>query len=104
MLDVLLAKLDQAQRRRALPRPQRQVEKIGGDKVKQLVVVKSGIDAETGKKIQTASSRASSRCRPPIQGDTVRVTGAKRDELQAAIALLRKELADQPLSFDNFRD
>jgi len=39
-----------------------------------------------------------------IQGDTVRVTGAKRDELQAAMALIRKEIPDAPLSFDNFRD
>ena len=38
-----------------------------------------------------------------IQGDAVRVSGAKRDDLQAAIALLRRELADVPLSFDNFR-
>jgi uncharacterized protein YajQ (UPF0234 family) len=39
-----------------------------------------------------------------IQGDAVRVTGAKKDELQAAMALLRKEVADVPLSFNNFRD
>jgi uncharacterized protein YajQ (UPF0234 family) len=39
-----------------------------------------------------------------IQGDTVRVAGAKRDDLQAAMALIRKEIADQPLSFNNFRD
>ena len=39
-----------------------------------------------------------------IQGDTVRVTGAKRDDLQAAMALLKREIADMPISFDNFRD
>jgi uncharacterized protein YajQ (UPF0234 family) len=39
-----------------------------------------------------------------IQGDTVRVAGAKRDDLQAAMALISKEIADQPLSFNNFRD
>jgi uncharacterized protein YajQ (UPF0234 family) len=39
-----------------------------------------------------------------IQGDAVRISGAKRDDLQAAMALLRKDMTDIPLSFDNFRD
>jgi len=80
------------------------VEKIGGDKVKQLIVVKSGIDTETAKKIQTAMKQSKLKVQASIQGDTVRVTGAKRDELQAAMALIRKEIPDAPLSFDNFRD
>ena len=80
------------------------VEKIGGDKVKQLIVVKSGIDSETAKKIQTAMKQSKLKVQASIQGDTVRVTGAKRDELQAAMALIRKEIPDAPLSFDNFRD
>jgi len=78
--------------------------KLGGDKLKLPAPVKSGIDAENGKKIQTLLKGSKLKVQGAIQGDAVRVTGAKRDELQAAMALLRKELAALPLSFDNFRD
>ncbi len=78
-------------------------EKLGGDKLKLAVPVKSGIDAETAKKIQTLLKASKIKVQGAIQGDAVRVTGTKRDDLQTAIALLRKELADVPLSFDNFR-
>jgi uncharacterized protein YajQ (UPF0234 family) len=80
------------------------IEKAGGDKVKQVVPVKSGIDAETGKKIQQALKSSKLKVQGSIQGDAVRVAGTKRDDLQAAIALLRKEIADLPLTFENFRD
>ena len=80
------------------------IEKIGGDKVKQLVVVRSGIDGETAKRVQTALKQSKLKVQASIQGDTVRVAGAKRDELQAAMALIRKDVADQPLSFSNLRD
>ena len=80
------------------------IEKIGGDKVKQLIVVKSGIDSETAKKLQTVVKQSKIKVQASIQGDTVRVAGTKRDDLQAAMALIRKEIADQPLSFNNFRD
>ena len=80
------------------------VEKIGGDKVKQVVKVKSGIATEDGKKIQKLIKESKLKVQAAIQGDAVRVTGAKRDDLQAVMALLRKDMADLPLSFDNFRD
>ena len=80
------------------------VEKIGGDKVKQRLVVKSGIDSDTARKIQAAIKSAKMKVQAAIQGDTVRISGGKRDDLQAAIALLRGEIKDQPLSFTNFRD
>ena len=80
------------------------IEKIGGDKVRQTVAVKSGIASDVAKKVQTLVKQSRLKVQAAIQGDSVRVSGAKRDELQAAIALLRKELADVPLSFDNFRD
>src|SRR5215208_1452897 len=80
------------------------IEKIGGDKVKQVLTVKSGIDSETAKKIQTLVKQSKLKVQAAIQGDTVRVTGTKRDDLQGAIALIRKEVADAPLSFTNFRD
>jgi len=104
VMDVLLAKL--AKRNvdvRFLDRSAK-IEKIGGDKVKQVLVVKSGIDSETARKIQTLVKQSKLKVQASIQGDTVRLSGAKRDELQGAIALIRKEVADAPLSFINFRD
>ena len=80
------------------------VVKVGGDKVRQAVTLRCGIDAETGKRIQQAIKGSKLKLQAAIQGDAVRVSGAKRDELQAAMALLRKEVAEWPLSFDNFRD
>jgi cyclic-di-GMP-binding protein len=77
--------------------------KLGGDKLKLPVPVKSGIDAESAKKVQQALKASKLKVQAAIQGDSVRVTGAKKDDLQAAMALLRKELAELPVSFDNFR-
>ncbi len=79
-------------------------EKIGGDKVKQIAKVKSGIESETAKKIQKAIKESKMKVQAAIQGDSVRVTGAKRDDLQAAMALIRKEITEVPLEFNNFRD
>ena len=102
--DILLAKLTKRNVDvRYLDRSAK-VEKIGGDKVKQVVAVKTGIEADVAKKLQTAVKQSKLKVQAAIQGDTVRVSGAKRDDLQAAMALLRKELADVPLTFDNFRD
>ena len=78
--------------------------KLGGDKLRLTVPLKCGIDAETAKKIQTALKASKLKVQGAIQGDAVRVTGAKRDDLQAAMSLLRKEIVDLPLSFNNFRD
>ena len=80
------------------------VEKIGGDKVRQVIKVREGIATEDGKKIQKIIKESKLKVQASIQGDAVRVTGAKRDDLQAVMALLRKEMADLPLSFNNFRD
>ena len=80
------------------------VEKIGGDKVKQVLVVKSGIESDVAKKMQTFIKQSKLKLQAAIQGDSVRVSGAKRDDLQAAMALLKKELPEVPLSFNNVRD
>ena len=80
------------------------VQKIGGDKVKQVIKVKSGIAGDDAKKIQKLIKESKLKVQAAIQGDSVRVTGAKRDDLQAVMALLRKDMAELPLSFDNFRD
>ena len=79
-------------------------QKIGGDKVKQVIKVRNGIESEQAKKIQTLIKGSKLKVQAAIQGDALRVTGAKRDDLQAAMALLRKEITDIPLSFNNFRD
>ena len=80
------------------------VQKMGGDKVKQVIKVRNGIESELGKKIQRLIKDSKLKVQAAIQGDSVRITGAKRDDLQAAMALLRKEISDVPISFNNFRD
>jgi cyclic-di-GMP-binding protein len=79
-------------------------QKLGGDRLKLLVPVKNGVDAETAKKIQGVLKASKLKVQGAFQGDAVRITGNKRDELQAAMALLRKDIDQWPLSFDNFRD
>jgi len=80
------------------------IEKIGGDKVKQIVTVKKGISGDLAKKIVKLVKDSKTKVQASIQGDTVRISGAKRDDLQATIALLRKNVSDTPLDFNNFRD
>ncbi len=80
------------------------VQKIGGDKVKQVIKVRNGIESEAAKKIQRLIKDSKLKVQAAIQGDAVRVSGAKRDDLQAAMALIRKDMTDLPLSFNNFRD
>ena len=70
----------------------------------QLVILRQGIDAETGKKVARLLKDSKLKVQAQIQGDKVRVTGKKRDDLQDAIALLRKGEFDVPLQFNNFRD
>lgn len=80
------------------------IEKIGGDKVKQIIKIKNGIETEAAKKIVRIVKDSKMKVQASIQGESVRITGAKRDDLQAAMAMLRKEVADLPLEFNNFRD
>ena len=77
---------------------------IGGDKVKVVIKVRNGIETEVSKKIQRLIKDSKLKVQAAIQGDAVRVTGAKRDDLQAAMALIRKDMTELPLSFDKFRD
>ncbi|WP_432382865.1 YajQ family cyclic di-GMP-binding protein [Duganella sp. P38] len=80
------------------------IKKIGGDKVRQVIKVKNGIESDAAKKIVRIIKDSKMKVQAAIQGESVRVTGAKRDDLQAAMALLRKEATDLPLEFNNFRD
>src|SRR4030095_4576439 len=95
--DILLAKLTKRGVDMRFLDDSAKIEKIGGDKVKQLVKVKAGIDAQLGRKIQGLVKQSKIKVQAAFQGDTVRVTGAKRDDLQQVIALLKREV-DAPLS------
>jgi uncharacterized protein YajQ (UPF0234 family) len=79
-------------------------EKIGGDKVKQKMTVKSGVDIELAKRIVKMLKDSKMKVTASIQGDAVRVSGAKKDNLQEAIQLVRAGVTDVPLSYQNFRD
>ena len=80
------------------------IEKISGDKVKQPVKVKVGIPQEKGKEIQKLIKESRLKVQGSIQGDAVRISGAKKDDLQAAMQLVRKSVTDLPVQFINFRD
>ena len=80
------------------------VEKISGNKVKQSVTVRTGVEQELAKRIVKLLKDSKLKLQGSIQGDTVRVSGAKRDDLQDAIALVKKSITDFPLQYQNFRD
>ncbi len=80
------------------------IQSISGNKAKQVLTIKSGIEAELAKKIVRIIKDSKLKVQASIQGDAVRVTGAKRDLLQEAIALVRKSVTDYPLEYGNFRD
>ncbi|MFZ9162264.1 MAG: YajQ family cyclic di-GMP-binding protein [Burkholderiaceae bacterium] len=80
------------------------IQKLGGDKIKQVITVRHGIAGDDAKRIVRVIKDSKMKVQAAIQGDAVRITGGKRDDLQAAIALLKKDVSDLPLSFGNFRD
>jgi uncharacterized protein YajQ (UPF0234 family) len=79
-------------------------EKIGGDKVKQTINVKNGIATDLAKKIQKLIKDSKIKVTASIQGESVRVQGTKRDDLQQVIALCKQKVDEVPLQFNNFRD
>jgi cyclic-di-GMP-binding protein len=103
MYDILVAKL--AKRSvdlRCLERSD--IERAGGDKVRQTVTVRTGVDQELAKKVVKLIKDSKLKVQAGIHGEAVRVSGAKKDLLQDTIALLRKSVTDFPLQFTNFRD
>jgi hypothetical protein len=81
------------------------VEKMSGDKVKQIVTLRTGVDQELAKRIvKLLKDNKQLKVQASIQGDAVRVAGPKRDNLQEAIALVRKAITEFPLQYQNFRD
>jgi len=81
-----------------------QVEKISGNKVKQAVTVKTGLETDLAKKIIKYIKDSKLKVQASIQGDVVRITGAKKDVLQETIQLIKKSINNFPLQFQNFRD
>ncbi len=79
-------------------------EKISGNKMKQLLTVRTGVEQELAKKVVKLMKESRLKVQASIQGDAVRVSGAKRDDLQEAIALVKKSITDYPLQYQNFRD
>jgi uncharacterized protein YajQ (UPF0234 family) len=79
-------------------------EKIGGDKVKQIINVKNGIESDLAKKVVKTIKDAKLKVQASIQGEAVRVTGAKKDDLQSAIQLIKSSVSEVPVQFQNFRD
>jgi uncharacterized protein YajQ (UPF0234 family) len=80
------------------------IEKVSGNKVKQVVTLRVGVGADLAKRIVRLIKDSRLKVQASIQGDTVRVSGAKRDDLQSAIALVRAQVTDFPLQYGNFRD
>ncbi|MEO8418219.1 MAG: YajQ family cyclic di-GMP-binding protein [Methylophilaceae bacterium] len=80
------------------------VQKVSGNKVKQELKIRAGIDSDLAKRIVKLIKDSGLKVQASIQGDTVRVNGAKRDVLQDAIAFVKKSVTDFPLQFGNFRD
>ena len=80
------------------------VEKISGSKVKQAVTVRTGVAQDLAKKIVKLVKDSKLKVQAAIQGEAVRVSGTKKDDLQSAIALVKKSITDFPLQYQNFRD
>jgi len=101
--DVLMGKLAKRNVDARFLKPENP-EKIGGDKVKQKMVVKNGVDSDLAKRIVKMLKDSKLKVTGSIQGDVVRVSGGKKDTLQEAIQLVRGGVTDVPLSYQNFRE
>lgn len=103
ILDILRAKLTKRNIDvRCLERGA--IEKVSGNKVRQIVTVKTGLETELAKKIAKILKESKLKVQTSIQGDSLRVSGAKKDILQEAISIVKKTITDFPLQYQNFRD
>ena len=102
--DILFPAMEKKEKESVKRLDAQNIQKISGNKVKQEVKLKIGIETELAKKIVKMIKDAKLKVQATIQGDAVRVTGAKRDDLQACIALVTKEITDYPIKAGNFRD
>lgn len=102
--DILFPEMEKKSRESTKRLDMGDVQSISGNKAKQELKIKSGVDQELGKKIIKLIKDSKLKVQATIQGDAVRVTGAKKDLLQEAIALVKKSITDYPLTYGNFRD
>ncbi|MBK8523106.1 MAG: YajQ family cyclic di-GMP-binding protein [Betaproteobacteria bacterium] len=102
--DILFPAMEKKEKESVKRLDHQTVQKISGNKVKQELKIKIGIESELAKKIVKMIKDAKLKVQAAIQGDAVRVTGAKRDDLQTAIALVTKSITDFPIKYGNFRD
>ena len=102
--DILFPAMEKKEKESVKRLDAQNIQKISGNKVKQEMKLKIGIETELAKKIVKMIKDAKLKVQATIQGDAVRVTGAKRDDLQACIALVTKEITDYPIKAGNFRD
>ena len=102
--DLLFPAMEKKEKESVKRLDHQSVQKISGNKVKQELKIKSGIESELAKKIVKMLKDGKLKVQASIQGDEVRVQGAKRDDLQAAIALVTKNITDFPIRYGNFRD
>ena len=102
--DILFPAMEKKEKESVKRLDAQNIQKISGNKVKQELKLRIGIETELAKKIVKMIKDAKLKVQATIQGDAVRVTGAKRDDLQACIALVTKEITDYPIKAGNFRD
>ena len=102
--DILFPEMEKKDRESTKRLDAGDIQSISGNKAKQLLKVKSGIESELAKTIVKMIKESKLKVQASIQGDAVRVTGAKRDLLQETIALVKKSVTDYPLQYGNFRD
>lgn len=102
--DILLPAMEKKEPDSSKRLDHKDVQKVSGNKVKQELKIRAGIDADLAKRISKLIKDSGMKVQASIQGDTVRVNGAKRDILQEAIVFVKKSVMDFPLQFGNFRD
>lgn len=102
--DILFPAMEKKEKESVKRLDHQTVQKVSGNKVKQELKIKIGIEAELAKKIVKLVKDSKLKVQVSIQGDAVRVSGAKRDELQSCIALVTKAITDFPIKYGNFRD
>lgn len=102
--DILLPAMEKKEPDSSKRLEHKDIQTVSGSKVKQDLVVRDGIDSDLAKKIVRTIKDSRMKVQASIQGESVRVNGAKRDLLQDAIALVKKSVTDFPLKFGNFRD
>lgn len=102
--DILLPSMEKKEPDSSKRLEHKDVQTVSGNKVKQDLIIKAGIDSDLAKRLVKIIKDSGFKVQASIQGDTVRVNGAKRDLLQSAIAHCKKNVTDFPLQFGNFRD